>query len=104
MTEEFDRVVGRLANHVAHWTPPRWAASSASRPGSRADAMFALVQQIANLAATAEGQPLRRVPRLDNDLALADQLRVVAGDLAATRDADAIRAATAMIAALNASI
>ena len=52
MTEEFDRVVGRLANHVAHWTPPRWAASSASRPGSRADAMFALVQQIADLAAT----------------------------------------------------
>ncbi len=43
--------------------------------------MFRLVQLIADLAATAEGRPPRVVPRLDNDLALPDQLRVVVTDL-----------------------
>lgn len=42
-----------------------------------------MVQQIADLAAGAEGQPHRPVPRLDRDTALPDQLRVVAADLIA---------------------
>jgi len=82
VTAELDRAVERLANHVSHWTPPRWAASSASGAGTRADVMHALVQRIADLAAEAEGVPNRPVPRLDNDLALPDQLKVVARDLA----------------------
>jgi hypothetical protein len=89
----------RLANRVSHWTPSRWAASSASGAGSRADVMYALVQQVADLAAAASGQPHRRVPRLDNDLALPYQLRVVAGDLAATGDPEATRAAEELIRA-----
>jgi hypothetical protein len=48
------------------------------------------VQEIANLAADAEGQPRRAVPRLDNDLALPDQLRVVAADLLAAAPSDAV--------------
>jgi hypothetical protein len=49
----------------------------------RADLLHGLVQEVADLAADAEGQPRRPVTRLDNDLALPDQLRVVAADLVA---------------------
>jgi hypothetical protein len=96
---ELDRAVERLVNRVSHWTPPRWAASSASGSGSRADVMHALVQQVADLAAAAEGQPRRPVPRLDNDLALPDQLRVVAADLARAGDPAAAETAAKLIAA-----
>jgi hypothetical protein len=46
--------------------------------------VYGLVQRFADWAADLEGQPRRVVPRLDSDLALPDQLRVVAADLAAT--------------------
>ena len=77
--------VARLVNRVSHWTPPRWAASSRSGR-SRAEVVYELVQQIADRAADAEGEPRRVVPRLGNDLALPDQLRVVAADLLAAGD------------------
>jgi hypothetical protein len=99
VSEDLDRAVDRLVNHVSHWTPSRWAASSASGAGSRADVMYALVQRLADLGADVEGQPRRPVPRLDNDLALPDQLRVVAADLGATGDVEAIREAIALIRA-----
>jgi hypothetical protein len=54
-----------------------------------------LVQWLADRAAEAEREPHRRVPRLENDLALADQLRVVAADLVAAGGAD--RAAAARV-------
>ena len=54
----------RLVDRVSTWTPPRWAASSASGPGTRADRFHALVQELADQAADAEGQPRRAVPRL----------------------------------------
>jgi hypothetical protein len=101
---EFELAVERLANWVSHWTPPRWAASSASGDGSPADVMYALVQRVADLAADAEGQPRRRVPRLDNDLALPDQLRVMAQDLAATGNEAAIGRARELVAVAAASI
>jgi hypothetical protein len=96
---EFELAVDRLVNRVSHWTPPRWAAATASGDGSRADVMYALVQRVADLAADAEGQPRRRVPRLDNALALPDQLRVVARDLAATGNRSAIAEATELVRA-----
>ncbi|MDT5036961.1 MAG: hypothetical protein QOE03_2146 [Micromonosporaceae bacterium] len=85
MTDEFHRAVDRLVNRVAHWTPSRWAASSVSGSDapSRADVMHALVQRLADAAADAQRRPRRPVPRLDNDLALPDQLRVIAADLVA---------------------
>jgi hypothetical protein len=85
VTDEFHRAVDRLVNRVAHWTPPQWAASSVSGPDarSRADVMHALVQRLADAAADAEGEPHRPVPRLDNDLVLPDQLRVIAAELVA---------------------
>ncbi|MEG3632313.1 hypothetical protein [Micromonospora palythoicola] len=70
-----------LVRQVSHWQQPRWSAAASVGNVSRADLVHRLVQEIANLAADAEGQPRRDVPRLDNDLALPDQLRVVAADL-----------------------
>ncbi len=47
---------------------------------------------------TPEGLPRRTVPRLDNDLALPDQLRVVTADLlAADPPAEALAGATAEV-------
>ncbi|MGI5245501.1 hypothetical protein [Dactylosporangium sp. CA-139066] len=79
-SDQLDVAVRKLIGQVSHWTPPRWAASSLSG-ASRADLMHDLVQWMADRCAEAEGRPARPVPRLDNDLALPDQLRVVAADL-----------------------
>jgi hypothetical protein len=76
---ELDRAVGRLIHQVAHWSPARWRRSGA------AETVFSLVQTLAALSAEALGEPRRTVPRLDNDLALPDQVRVLAAEL---RDAD----------------
>jgi hypothetical protein len=94
--------VRKLVGQVSHWTPPRWAASGLSG-ASRADLMHDLVQWMADRAAEAEGRPPIPVPRLENDLALPDQLQVVAADLrrfapevvqqAAAARVDAIRGA-----------
>jgi hypothetical protein len=75
-----DQAVRKLVGQVSHWTPPRWAASSPSG-ASRAALLHDLVQWMADRCAEAEGRRPRPVPRLDNDLALPDQLRVVAADL-----------------------
>ncbi|WP_433610763.1 hypothetical protein ACQP2P_42210 [Dactylosporangium sp. CA-139114] len=83
--DQLDTAVRKLVGQVSHWTPPRWAASSLSVSGlsgpSRADLMHDLVQWMADRCAEAEGRPPLPVPRLDNDLALPDQLQVVAADL-----------------------
>jgi len=91
---EFERVAARLVDQLSHWTPPRWAASSASGD-SRARVVHALVQQVADLAADAEGQPRRPVPRPATDLSLPDQLRVVAADLLAAGPEPAVLARAA---------
>ncbi|MEV4467883.1 hypothetical protein AB0J51_30195 [Micromonospora echinofusca] len=78
-----ERAVELLVRQVGHWEQPRWAAVAAGGNVPRAGLVHRLVQEIANLAADAEGGRRRVVPRLDNDLALPDQLRVVAADLVA---------------------
>ena len=75
--------VSGLVGQVAHWTPSRWAASAPSGPVSRAAIMHDLVQRLADLEAATTGRPPLAVPRLDNDLVLPDQVRVVARDLVA---------------------
>jgi len=77
------RAVARLADQVGHWSPARWAQPAAGGTGSRAEVVHALVQRLADLEAEATGRPVRPVPRLDNDLALPDQLRVMLLDLLA---------------------
>lgn len=70
-----------LVRQVGHWEAPRWGAQATGGNAARADLMHRLVQELANLAADAAGEPRRTVPRLDNDLVLPDQLRVVTADL-----------------------
>jgi hypothetical protein len=93
---EFASAVDRLVSRVSHWTPSRWAASSRSGR-SRAEVVYELVQGVADRAADAEGQPRRVVPRLTSDLALPDQLRVVAADLLTFADPPACAEAAGLV-------
>lgn len=79
----FAEAIDRLIAQVHHRTPQFWAASGASGEGSRAQLVHRLVQLLADLEASATGREALPVPRLDNDLALPDQLRVVGRDLLA---------------------
>jgi hypothetical protein len=112
-----------LLARVDHWTGSRW--SQPARPAkisdlgrlsppegpqvskidSRADVVHALVRRLAELCAEVEGRPRLAVPRLDNDLAIPDQLRVVVADLrlASPREA-AVRRAVADIEATTARL
>ncbi|SCL19350.1 hypothetical protein GA0070624_1738 [Micromonospora rhizosphaerae] len=102
---ELDRAVELLVRQVGHWQQPRWSAAAEGGNVSRADLVHKLVQEIANLAADVEGEPRRDVPRLDNDLALPDQLRVVAADLVAAGPPDAVLAgAAAAVAATRSAL
>ncbi|MBM0258257.1 hypothetical protein [Micromonospora sp. 4G55] len=102
---ELDRAVGLLVRQVGHWQQPRWAAIAEGGNVSRADLVHRLVQELANLGADVEGEPRRNVPRLDNDLALVDQLRVVAADLVAAGAPDATLArAAAEVAATRSAL
>jgi hypothetical protein len=94
-TDELAIETRRLVDRVSTWTPPRWAASTASGSGSRADRFYALIQELADQAADAEGQPKRVVPRLSPDTAMPDQLRVVVADLIAAAGNDEPRLALA---------
>ncbi|MCP2326619.1 hypothetical protein HDA40_005126 [Hamadaea flava] len=75
-----------LVRQVTHWTPARWS--------GRGDAVYALVQRLADAAAAAEGQPRRPVPRLA-DTVLADQVRVIVADLLAIAPSGAVADALA---------
>ncbi|MEV4845533.1 hypothetical protein AB0K20_20260 [Micromonospora matsumotoense] len=93
---ELDRAVGLLVRQVAHWEQPRWAAVAGGGNVSRADLVHKLVQEVADLAADAEGGPRRDVPRLAQPMALPDQLRVVAADLVAAGPPEAVLAGAAV--------
>lgn len=106
-TAALSAAVGRLVNRTAHWTPARWAVPVEGRAGrTRADEVFALVQRLAELGAAAEGRPHRAVPRLDTDLGLLDQVRVLTADLLAAEPPQSLldpatEATEATIAALD---
>ncbi|MFJ8834441.1 hypothetical protein [Micromonospora aurantiaca] len=89
---ELDRAVALLVRQVGHWQQPRWSAKADGGNVSRADLVHKLVQEIANLAADAAGESRRDVPRLPSDLALPDQLRVVAADLTLAAPPDQVLA------------
>jgi hypothetical protein len=105
LTDPLTTAIGRLVGRVAHWTPARWAKPVAAGDRSRADVVHALAQRLADTAADATGEPRRPVPRLDNDLALPDQLRVLAADLsAALPSGDALTSSVADVRAVSASL
>jgi hypothetical protein len=102
LTTPLEDSVGRLVNRVQHWTPNRWQKRT-SDGDTRAERVHALAQRLADATADASGQPRRRVPRLENDLALPDQLRVLVTDAAAAdvEDQDIIALVRATSAALD---
>jgi hypothetical protein len=85
----------------------RWTAASWALPGgparTRAEVVAAAVQRIADLAADAEAQPRRAVPRLA-DTVLADQLAVVADDVLRAGDPAAVRRLATELPALRSAL
>jgi hypothetical protein len=79
--DQLVHAVDRLVDQVGHWPPARWSRPSSVAGQTRADVIHALAQRLADLEATASGRAPRPVPRLDNDLALPDQIRVMVLDL-----------------------
>jgi hypothetical protein len=100
----------RLTTRVEHWTAKRWSlpAEGAAGPdgvaATRAETVHSLVQRLADLAAGIEGRVPQRVPRLANDLALQDQVRVMVADLQFVASDDVLRAAAADIEATSAQL
>lgn len=93
-SEAFVREVRRLADALRRLPAARWR--------GRRDGVRDVVQRLADLAADLEGEPRRAVPRLEGDPSLADQLAVVADDLAraaaASGRADVLAGARAELA------
>ena len=84
MTDErtsLQHAVDRLVGRVQHWTRHRWAKLSLDGVMTRGDRVHSLAQRLADATADVEGGPHRTVPRLDNDMALSDQLRALTADL-----------------------
>jgi hypothetical protein len=72
-----------LVDRLRVWNPARWAAE-APPYGTRADVVHHLAQWLADRA----GEAPVRLPRLDSDLGLPDQLAVTADDLVRTGRAE----------------
>jgi hypothetical protein len=89
---DFATAVERLHNLVRHWEQGRWW--SRKDGATRGDLMYTLIQRLADLAAEAEHQPQRVVPR-EHDMVLPDQLRVLADDLLAADPSPALLATAA---------
>ena len=84
-----------LVQRLRLWTPARYAAAVPPW-GTRGDLVRHLAQACADAAAHLEGGPRRTVPRLDSDLALADQLAVTSDDVVRAEPDEALaRALTA---------
>ena len=81
--------VSSLVSRLRLWTPARWAAA-ADPWGTRADLARHLAQWLADQAAALEGQPPRRLPVLDTDLLVPDQLAVTGDDLVRATPGDEV--------------
>ena len=77
---DFAASIERLLNQVRHWEERRWSQPAGSV--TRAQAVLALAQELADLGAEAEKAPAREVPFV-HAMVLPDQLRVLADDLMA---------------------
>jgi len=94
-----DAAASRFLARVGHWEQSRWSqpaktldlgevqppegpkVAKIAGTETRADVVHGLVQRLADVCASAEARPPRPVPRLENDLALPDQVRVMVADL-----------------------
>ena len=96
------RAAERLADRL-RLLGPRWAARSRPEDAGPAAQVRAGLQRLADVAARAEGEPSRPVPELGLH-ALADQLLVLARDVAATGEPEALAEADSVLAALRAAL
>jgi hypothetical protein len=96
------RAAERLADRL-RLLGPRWAARNRPDDAAPAFTVRAGLQRLADLTAAAEEEPARPVPDLGLH-ALADQLLVLARDVAATGDADALAEADTVLATLRAAL
>jgi hypothetical protein len=88
------REAASFVERLRLFTPARWAAQ-APVVGTRADVVHHLAQCFADDAATHERTRQRRLPRLDSDLVIADQLAVTVDDLVRSLEDDAAAATAA---------
>jgi hypothetical protein len=86
--EDFERELGRVADRL-RLLGPRWAGRSQAEDERAAASVRALLQELADSAADAEGRPRRAVPALAGH-GLADQVLVLGHDVLATGDEAAI--------------
>jgi hypothetical protein len=100
VADELAAVAADLTRRLRRWDRKSWIAAATGRPGSRADAAFATVQRLADIAAAAEHRLPWPVPR-HSDLALADQLAVLAHDVRLTGDPAAAHTAVLELIALR---
>ncbi len=70
--EEFRAVARLFLQRAAGYTAARWR--------DKAEPTYRLAQWLADTSAGMQRQPLRSVPKLDSDFALADQFAVLAND------------------------
>jgi len=92
-TALLDREARSLVQRLRLWTPARYAAA-AGGTGTRGDLVHHLAQALADRASMLQDGPRRRLPRLDSDLGLADQLAVTAEDLVRACPSPALAVAT----------
>ncbi|HEY9475519.1 MAG TPA: hypothetical protein VIS06_16940 [Mycobacteriales bacterium] len=90
-----------LLHRISRWTVDSWKIRANAR--ARSDAVFALVQRLADVAADAEHQPRRNVPRLD-ELMLVDQLTVMVHDVVNTGSVAAWQAGLAAVSQTRAEL
>ena len=104
-TSQLAADLDRLIERVARWSAGSWRLPATGTAGSRAEVTHRLVQRLADLEAAMTGHAAYTVPRLDSDLALPDQLRVVARDLiAADPEPATVAAATEAVQAARAAL
>jgi hypothetical protein len=104
-TSQLAADLDRLIERVARWSAGSWRLPATGAPGSRAEVAHGLVQRLADLEAAMTSRAAHPVPRLDSDLAIPDQLRVIARDLiAADPDPASVAAATEAVRAARAAL
>jgi hypothetical protein len=96
------RSAERLADRL-RLLGPRWAARNRADDAAPAAAVRAGLQRLADVTARAEGRPIRPVPDLGLH-ALADQLLVLARDVAATGEPGALAEADAVLANVRTAV
>lgn len=77
---DFAVAIDRLLNQVRHWEERRWSQPAGGTGRTRAQVVFGLAQQLADLGAEAEKVPAHDLTFV-HSMVLPDQVRVLADDI-----------------------